>query len=172
MIISTKTLKKIIAIIVLLIIGYIQYSSTNTQENNVSENASQLYAVIDIVDGDTIKVADIGTIRLIGLDTPETVDPRKEVQCFGVEASNKMKELLSNQQVKLEYDLTQGMTDKYGRTLAYVFRNDGLFINLEMIREGYGYEYTYATPYKYQLEFKNAQTEARTEKLGLWGMCQ
>ena len=79
------------------------------------------YSVIDVVDGDTIKVSMNGTIttlRLIGMDTPETVDPRKPVQCFGKEASNKAKELLSGKKVRLEMDPSQGTLDTYGRTLA------------------------------------------------------
>lgn len=129
----------------------------------------KLYDVIQVVDGDTIKVSELGTLRLIGIDTPETVDPRKPVQCFGKEASNKAKELLSGKKVKLEFDESQGRIDKYGRTLTYVFVEDGTFFNLEMIKQGYAHEYTYSTPYKYQSEFKRAQTEAQIAKIGLWG---
>ncbi|MDD4901731.1 MAG: thermonuclease family protein [Patescibacteria group bacterium] len=129
------------------------------------------YSVTDVVDGDTIKVnigGTITTLRLIGIDTPETVDPRKPVQCFGKEASNKAKELLSGQKVRLEKDPSQGELDKYGRTLAYVYRVDGLFYNKYMIAQGYAHEYTYDTPYKYQAEFKAAQKTAQDNQLGLW----
>ena len=129
------------------------------------------YSVTSVVDGDTIKISIDGTVttlRLIGLDTPETVDPRKPVQCFGKEASNKAKELLSGKKIRIEKDSTQGDLDKYGRTLAYVFREDGLFYNKYMIEQGYAHEYTYGTPYKYQTEFKNAQKTAQTNLLGLW----
>lgn len=101
------------------------------------------------------------TIRLIGIDTPETVDPRKPVQCFGGEASNKAKELLSGKKVRIEKDSTQGDRDKYGRLLTYIYREDGLFFNKYMIEQGYAYEYTYDTPYKYQAEFKEAEKYAR-----------
>ncbi len=129
------------------------------------------YSVTDVVDGDTIKVSMNGTIttlRLIGMDTPETVDPRKPVQCFGKEASNKAKELLSGKKVRLEMDPSQGTLDTYGRTLAYVYRDDGLFYNKHMIEQGYAHEYTYRTPYKYQTEFKNAQKTAQANQAGLW----
>lgn len=129
------------------------------------------YSVTDVVDGDTIKVSANGTIttlRLIGMDTPETVDPRKPVQCFGKEASNKAKELLSGKKVRLEMDPSQGTLDTYGRTLAYVYRDDGLFYNKHMIEQGYAHEYTYRTPYKYQTEFKNAQKTAQANQVGLW----
>jgi len=130
-----------------------------------------LYAVTSVVDGDTIKVDISGTVttlRLIGMDTPETVDPRKAVQCFGKEASNKAKELLTGKKVRIEKDSSQGELDKYGRTLAYVYREDGLFYNKYMIEQGYAHEYTYSTPYKYQTEFKAAQKSAQENLRGLW----
>ena len=129
------------------------------------------YSVASVVDGDTIKINMNGTtetLRLIGMDTPETVDPRKPVQCFGKEASNKAKELLSGQKVRIEKDSTQDERDKYGRLLAYVWREDGLFYNEYMIKQGYAHEYTYDLPYKYQSQFKADQTYARENQLGLW----
>jgi micrococcal nuclease len=128
------------------------------------------YTVTKIVDGDTIAVEKLGTLRLIGIDTPETKDPRKPVQCFGKEATAKMTELISGQKVYLEFDPSQGRLDKYNRTLAYVFRQDGVFISKEMIKQGYAFEYTYKLPYKYQQEFKLAQTDAMTGKIGLWAL--
>lgn len=129
------------------------------------------YSVVSVVDGDTIKINLNGTtetLRLIGIDTPETVDPRKPVQCFGKEASNKAKELLSGQKVRIEKDSTQGDRDKYGRLLVYVWREDGLFFNEYMVKQGYAHEYTYDTPYKYQAQFKSDEIYARTNQLGLW----
>lgn len=129
------------------------------------------YSVTKVVDGDTIKISMNGkaeTLRLIGMDTPETVDPRKPVQCFGKEASNKAKELLSGKKVRIEMDSTQGDRDKYDRLLVYVYRDDGLFYNKIMIEQGYAHEYTYNTPYKYQAEFKVAQKIAQMSQLGLW----
>lgn len=133
---------------------------------------SDFFRVVKVVDGDTFDVDIRGTstrIRLIGVDTPEVVDPRKPVQCFGREASDKAKALLANQVVRLESDSTQGDKDKYGRILRYVFLTDGTSFNKMMIEEGYAHEYTYKTPYKYQTEFKAAQTEAQREARGLWG---
>jgi micrococcal nuclease len=129
------------------------------------------YSVTDVVDGDTVKIninGTIETLRLIGLDTPETVDPRKEVQCFGKEASNKGKELLTGKKVRLEKDPTQGDKDKYGRTLAYIYTESGIFYNKYMIEQGYAHEYTYNSAYKYQAEFKQAQRNAEANKVGLW----
>lgn len=138
---------------------------------NPTINPGELVDVVSVVDGDTIKVKlnnKTETIRLIGIDTPEVVDPRKPVQCFGKEASSKAKELLSKHKVKLESDPTQGDRDKYKRLLRYVFREDGLFFNDWMIRNGYAHEYTYDLPYKYQTQFKEAEKYARENNFGLW----
>lgn len=138
-------------------------------DNNIDQ---ELYLVTRVVDGDTIKVQmgdNIETLRLIGMDTPETVDPRKLVQCFGKEASNKAKEMLDGKKVRLEADITQGERDKYQRLLRYVFLEDGTFFNKFMIEQGYAHEYTYeSNPYKYQVEFKEASKKAREGSLGLW----
>lgn len=140
------------------------------------ESIVKLYEVVKVVDGDTLDVSIDGKterIRLIGINTPETVDPRKPVECFGVEASNKAKELLTGKKVSLESDPSQGERDKYDRLLRYVFIEGGININLLLIQTGFAYEYTYDLPYKYQSEFKEAQQQASSRKIGLWGdTCQ
>jgi micrococcal nuclease len=137
------------------------------QEVNSTQNlARDLFQVTEVVDGDTIKVSTIGTLRLIGMDTPETRDPRKPVQCFGKEASNKAKELLSGKKVYLEYDPAQKQ-DKYGRTLAYVYREDGLFYNAEMIKQGFAHSYV-QFPHPRLDEFNTYQQEARENNRGFW----
>ena len=156
-------------------------SNINSQTENKevaveNNNNEQSYQVTRVVDGDTVKVNINGqeeTLRLIGINTPETVDPRKPVECFGVEASNKAKELLTGKSVKLEADASQGERDYYGRLLMYVFLPDGTNFNKLMISDGYAYEYTYNKPYKYQSEFKQAQKLAQDNKRGLWadGVC-
>ncbi len=107
-------------------------------------------------------------IRILGINTPETVDPRRKVECFGHEASDHAKSLLTGQSVRLESDPTQGDKDKYGRLLRYAFLPNGTDYGLEMIRSGYAYEYTYDIPYKYQKEYKSAQMTAEKAKSGLW----
>ncbi|MFA6091132.1 MAG: thermonuclease family protein [Candidatus Gracilibacteria bacterium] len=131
----------------------------------------EYFLVTRIVDGDTIEVMINGKtekLRLIGVDTPETVDPRKLVECFGKEASNKANEMLLNKKVKLISDETQDEKDKYGRLLRYVYREDGVFYNKWIIENGYAHEYTYNKPYKYQADFKQAEKTARENQLGLW----
>lgn len=126
--------------------------------------------VVDVVDGDTIKVALNGTtetVRIIGLDTPETKDPRKPVQCFGKEASAKANEMLAGQTVTLIEDPTQDSRDKYGRILRYVEVN-GIDYGLWMIANGYAHEYTYEVPYQRQAQYKAAYREAQAKSLGFW----
>jgi micrococcal nuclease len=145
-------------------------SILGTSTKSIPSDA-KLLDVVKVVDGDTIDVSTDGKterIRLIGINTPETVDPRKTVECFGKEASDKAKSILSGKKVYLEADITQGERDKYNRLLRYVFLEDGTNFNLQMIKDGYAYEYTYEVPYKYQLEFKNAQKYAQKNLNGLW----
>lgn len=147
-------------------------SQTTTTAITPTKQASVTYKVTKIVDGDTINVLIEGKsrpVRLIGIDTTETVDPRKPVQCFGKEASDKIKELLTGKSIVLEADSTQGDRDKYNRLLRFVFLEDGTHINKLLISEGYAHEYTYqSNPYKYRTEFIQAQTQARENKKGLW----
>ncbi len=133
---------------------------------------SGFYRVVSVSDGDTIKVMmdkKIETIRLIGVDTPETVDPRRPVQCYGLEASNFTKKTLANANIKLESDFIAGDRDKYKRLLRYVFLEDGQNFNQVLIEDGYGHEYTYQSqPYKYQEAFKRSEQFARENSRGLW----
>lgn len=131
------------------------------------------FPVTRVVDGDTIW---IGTgsgnvkVRLIGIDTAETVDPSRPVGCFGPEASEVAK-LLAGGTVRIELDASQGETDRYGRTLAYVWMSDGRMFNEMMIRDGFAYEYTYDDQYAHQSEFRTAQADAMRAREGLWGAC-
>lgn len=146
-------------------------SAAITNEPSAGASSRTSASVIRVVDGDTVKV-DIngvqGTIRIIGINTPETVDPRKPVECFGKEASTKAHELLDNQTVSLEVDTTQGERDKYGRLLRFIFLSNGTDFGKQMIADGYAYEYTYSTPYIYQQDYKTAQSVAENAKRGLW----
>lgn len=127
--------------------------------------------VVRTIDGDTIVIEWKGkeeSVRLIGVDTPESVDPRTRVQCFGLEASSAMRAKASGQRVTFIPDPSQGERDKYHRLLGYVFLADGTLLNQWLIREGYGFEYTYNLPYQYQKDFIAAEAEARSGERGLW----
>ncbi len=134
----------------------------------------KMWLVTKVIDGDTIEIDFEGikdTVRLLGIDTPETKDPRKPVQCFGKDASAKTTELLKNRLVRLESDPSQSNRDIYKRLLRFVFRDDGLFVNKYLVEEGFAFEYTYkSNPGKYQEDFMEAQTLAREQGKGLWGL--
>ncbi|MDQ3353532.1 MAG: thermonuclease family protein, partial [Actinomycetota bacterium] len=127
--------------------------------------------VEDVVDGDTIVVSGGTRIRLIGVDTPETKDPRKPVQCFGVEASAYTGSLLaSGTPVRLVYDVER--LDRYGRTLAYVYReSDGLFVNAALAAGGYAVVATYPPNVAHTEEFITLARQAREAGRGLWSAC-
>lgn len=132
------------------------------------------WVVVRAIDGDTIEVEREGereTVRLIGINTPETVDPRREVECFGKEASNRTRELVEGKKVRLEGDSTQTDRDKYGRILRYVYLETGELVNKILVEEGYAYEYTYKDPYIFAEEFRAAEMEAKVNERGLWGGC-
>ena len=127
--------------------------------------------VVAVIDGDTVDVRLNGTVerlRMIGIDTPETVDPNRPVECFGREASAHARELLGGKTVRLEEDPSQDSRDRYGRALRYVWLPDDRLFNLEMLAGGFANEYTYQMPYKYQALFRAAQDAARAQQLGLW----
>lgn len=130
----------------------------------------ELFEVIKVIDGDTISVKKGGateTIRFIGINAPETG------QCFTNEATQKLKSLLTDGSVRLELDPTQGERDKYDRLLAYVFTVGGTNTAKVLIEGGFAKEYTYNKAYKYQAEFKAAQSNAQAGGRGLWaqGAC-
>lgn len=132
------------------------------------------YKVTRVVDGDTFIInmdGSVARIRLIGVDTPESVHPNKEVEAYGLEASAFLKQLLDGQSVNLKYDQANAATnhrDKYKRLLAYAYRSsDGLFINAEIIKQGYGHAYT-VFPFEEAQNFLQYEREARAAQRGLW----
>lgn len=132
--------------------------------------------VSKVVDGDTIEVIINGEkykLRYIGINTPETVDPRRSVECFGREASNENKRLVEGKRVYLQKDISE--TDKYSRLLRYVYLplDDGslLFLNDYLIRQGFAQASNFPPDVKYVDQFKLAQKEAKDNNRGLWASC-
>jgi micrococcal nuclease len=131
--------------------------------------------VVGHVDGDTVRVripgppeglGTVETIRMLGVDTPETVHPSRPVERFGKEASEFTKTSLLNREVRLCFDWD--LRDRYGRLLAYIFTGAGECFNAQIIREGYAHAYiSYA--FQFMDEFKALETESRRAKKGLWG---
>ncbi|MBT4250901.1 nuclease [bacterium] len=140
-----------------------------------SEKTDIFYPVLHVYDGDTISIdknSSTERIRLIGIDSPETSEKYREKECFGEEAAKKAVELLSGKKIRIEADPTQADVDIYGRSLRYVFLEDGTFLNQKMIEEGFAKEYTFKeSAYKYQKDFLVSQEEAKKAKKGLWNKC-
>jgi micrococcal nuclease len=146
-------------------------SATTTAVGAGRANAT----VVRVVDGDTIVARIDGAqekVRLIGIDTPETVKPRSPVECFGKEASAHTKELLPpGTPVRLVLDAEA--RDRYGRLLAYVYRAaDGEFVNLALARDGYAGQATFPPNVAHVDEFRAAVAQARAAGRGLWSACR
>lgn len=149
---STKAINSLILVLVLILFSNAQ--------------AQQIWRTcVIVIDGDTIVLDGNEIVRLIGIDTPETKDPRKPVQYYGREAYEFTKRLVEGKKVRLIYDLNK--KDKYGRTLAYVYLENGTFLNAEVVKQGYGFAYRYFL-FKYFDEFKQYEREARANEIGLW----
>lgn len=140
-------------------------SSTQIQTNAV---------VTHVADGDTITVRIDGEkddvkIRMLGVNTPESVDPRRPVECFGKEASNFTKEQLSNKRVFLKEDPEADNVDKYGRYLREIILDDGRNYNELLIASGYAYAYTsFPESRDRKATFNRLQAEAKAQQVGLW----
>lgn len=154
--------------------------STSVEENTAPEVRPEVVGiegermlVTKVIDGDTFEIEGGLKVRMLGIDTPETVDTRKPVGCFGKEASNEVKNLLSEQVVILQKDLSN--TDKYNRLLRYVFLSleDGkiLFVNDYLLREGFAQTLNYPPDVKYAKQFLEAEEEAKMGRRGLWEKC-
>ena len=170
--------KIIFAIISLLLVSLLQLTRTYIASPPAVKSAAVYlhsdYQVTKVDDGDTIIIDMNGAaekVRFIGVDTPETKDPRKVVQCYGKLASEFTKNKINNQRVRLEADELNTNRDRYNRLLRYVYLPDGTLLNAEIIRQGYGFAYT-SFPFTQKEEFKQLEDFARTNNIGLWGSCQ
>jgi micrococcal nuclease len=123
-----------------------------------------------VVDGDTLVLGTGERVRLLGVNTPETKHPKKQVEFFGKEASEFTRRMVEGKLVRLELDPLAGKVDKYSRTLAYVFLEDGTHLNAEIIRKGYGFAINAIPPLKYQNELRRLEGEAREQRRGLWAI--
>jgi micrococcal nuclease len=110
------------------------------------------------------------TVRIIGIDTPETKDPRKPVMCGGAEATKFATKFLNGKVVALIFDPTQDKTDKYGRLLAYV-KVANKDYGFEAINQGYAAEYTFKKAYIRQADYRAAQAKAKQDPKSVWKVC-
>lgn len=143
-----------------------------TPESTFAQQKTGLLEISKFVDGDTFWVLNQNgqkeKIRLIGIDTPEARRTgRTEVEYFGKEASDYVKRILTGRKVRLEYDVER--YDRYKRTLAYVYLDDGTFLNALLVKEGYASAATFPPNVKFAELFTKLQREARSKGKGLWG---
>jgi len=161
----------------LLVAGVVWFAQQQGWITQTSQQIQQVqpgtYSITNFEDGDTITVDMNGTkerIRMIGVDTPETQDPRVPVQCYGKAASEFTKNLIGSNSVRLEADPTNTNRDRYNRLLRYVYLPDNRLVNAEIIKSGYGFAYT-LFPFQKLDEFRAYEQTARDQNLGLWGAC-
>ncbi len=161
-----------LATLIIATIGFFQLAPAPVKQTVLAVQPG-LWHVTRVVDGDTINVT-LGdqkeTVRLLGLDTPETHDPRKPVQCFGQAASDHTKALLEGKDVRLEPDPINSDRDKYHRLLRYIYLPDGTLVNAELIRDGYAFAYVIFPLTKLD-EFRALEADARNNNRGLWAGC-
>ncbi|HJQ08712.1 MAG TPA: thermonuclease family protein [Candidatus Saccharimonadales bacterium] len=132
-----------------------------------------LYGIARFIDGDTIAVHMNGrqeTVRMIGIDTPETHKPDTPVQCYGSAAAAFTKNLIGTQEVRLQADAKSQNRDRYDRLLRYVYLPDGRLVQKELISGGYGFAYT-QFPFTKSDEFVAAEGSAKQAGKGLWSNC-
>ncbi|MEK7307884.1 MAG: thermonuclease family protein, partial [Nitrospirota bacterium] len=175
--------KLLVLIFFLIVLIYHQFDKAELLSNPEKQESLEcnFQTVLKVIDGDTFTLSDGTKIRLLGVDTPETVDPRKDVHWYGREASKKLTEWVEGKAVclKQDQDKTQDV-DKYGRLLRYAWKyasekdaeNDskglnGFFVNAELIKQGYGFAYT-KYPFQYLDEFRKYERDARLNNRGLW----
>lgn len=138
------------------------FSDTNT----IPTTGEEWAVVSRIIDGDTIELEDAEKVRYVGVNTPESVDPRRRVECFGKEASAFNKNLVEGKRVRLEKDVSD--RDKYGRLLRFVYLEDGTFVNELLVREGYAHASPYVPDISKKEVFRDAESDARENMRGLW----
>lgn len=158
-----------LGILIVIIISIFNSAQINSADK---KDKYTYYKVKKVVDGDTFWIYDGSQeglkIRLIGVDAPESRNSgNKETGYFGRESSAYLKTLITGRKVRLEYDV--GHFDKYGRTLAYVYLEDGTFINATLVKNGFATVMTVPPNVKYADTFLRLERKARNHKKGLWG---
>lgn len=159
--------KKVLATITPLIIILLTLSHCITKAEDRPSPSDNLHYCSHVIDGDTIIVIIDGKkekVRLIGVDTPEKDGPYTKAEPFNREASAFTKKMTEGKKVRLEYDWQK--RDKYGRLLAYVYLEDGTFLNTELVKQGYATVFR-KFRFKYRDDFIRYEREASENKRGL-----
>lgn len=170
---TRRRIARTVVALAVVLAGYYSQSHPNQTLQLSTAPPAGTYRVVTFDDGDTIVVDMNGTketVRFIGVDTPETHDPRKAVQCFGHAAADYTKKRIGDQPVRLETDPLGTNRDRYNRLLRYVYLPDGTLINADIIEHGYGFAYL-SFPFTKSDQFRQLQTAARSAEKGLWHDC-
>ena len=146
-----------------------------SEKKEKKSSIKNIYEVLDVVDGGTIKIDYNGkreSIRMIGIDTPEKYATRTGYEeCYGKEASDFAESLLEGKKVQIEFDKSQNIRDKYGRLLTHVFLEDGRNYQETALLNGFGFHYIYKTPSEYSIPYSRAQEIAKIKNIGVWKHC-
>ncbi len=173
-----KILYFLFVIFLIFFVFYLSFFQTelfNEKENVQLHDFDSpiLYKVSRVIDGDTIEVI-IGNkyerVRLLGINTPEVDSSYTKEECYGPEASAYLKKILENKYVSLKSDEQNDNRDKYNRLLRYVFMQDGTFVEEELIKNGYAYNYPYF-PFEFMEQFSDWEKQAKENRIGLWSVC-
>ena len=159
-----------IALVVLIVLLALSVDSLRKPAESAQPG---LYSVSQFIDGDTIAVdmnGSVETIRMIGVDTPETHNPDTPVQCYGQEATDYTKRLIGLDKVRLQADPLNTNRDRYERLLRYVYLTDGTLLEEKIIENGYGFAYT-QFPFSKAIQFKAKEVFAKSAGRGLWTAC-
>jgi endonuclease YncB( thermonuclease family) len=129
-----------------------------------------LHKCLSVADGDTIKLEDLGSVRLIGVDTPEKNHPTLPVQFMSKEASDFTRQLCLGKNLRLKYDpYDDDFRGKYGRILGYVYLENGIFLQEKLLRNGLAIAYVkYAFDENIKAQFLNWEKEAQKKGIGFW----
>lgn len=175
----TRKQRKLLSLVILVLSLGIYFGQLlgwfGGMKQAVEVNQPGLYNVVHYDDGDTIIIDMNGTnetLRFIGVDTPETHDPRKPIQCYGPEAAAYTKKLISDagNKVRLSSDPESTNRDRYDRLLRYIYLPDGRLVQDELVKNGYAFYYPYF-PYTKSAQIKADQDAAIAAKRGLWAHC-
>ncbi|MFZ1720656.1 MAG: thermonuclease family protein [Candidatus Moraniibacteriota bacterium] len=144
----------------------VSFLGWSIKESKMDAIDTEWVKVARVIDGDTIELENREKVRYVGVNTPESVDPRRKVECFGKESSAYNKNLVEGKWVRLEWDISD--RDKYGRLLRSVYLEDGTFVNEILVREGYAHASPYTPDISKKELFREAEMDARMNARGLW----
>ena len=169
-----KYIVSLLALLIAILGAYAQQQGwVDTAGQTAVINQPGLYTIDHFVDGDTVAVQmgdTVETIRMIGIDTPETHRPNTPVQCYGPAAAAYTKSRIGSQRIRLVSDSQSTNRDRYNRLLRYVYLTDGTNLNQELVARGYAFAYL-SFPFTKSDDFAAAQQSAQDDSKGLWGNC-